>query len=462
MLIRHGRVITATEDRVADIYVQGETITRVERSIDPGSLPPGTEMIDASGKYVFPGFIDPHVHIYLPVGGICARDDHGSASRAALAGGTTSVIEMICPAPTDDPLDAFGTWKSKAEASAAVDYSFHMSVMRFDAAARDQFREIVEREGIPSFKVFLAYKGAGAIGEADLFGALTLAKRLGVIVTAHCENAEVIDAMQRRLLAEGKTGPEWHEPSRPITVEADGVHHLVTMAELTGAHVYAVHTSCEPAVRAAVEARQRGVNVWIEAVVPHLVLDRTAAEREDFEGAKFIMSPPLRDKSHQGVLWAGLSDRTISTIATDHAPFDFKGQKDRGREAFAKIPNGIPSIQDRPSLVYTHGVRAGRIDLHTFVDACSTQAARIFGMYPRKGDIRVGSDADLVVWDPDSKGTISKRSSLSAVDYSAFEGWEVQGRASIVTVRGQVQAMEGAFVGTLGRGRLIPREPTHF
>ncbi|RMH13939.1 MAG: dihydropyrimidinase [Planctomycetota bacterium] len=462
LLIRNGRIITASDDYVADVYAEGETITRIEPSIDPGSLPPGVETIDARGKYVFPGFIDPHVHIHLPFMGTNAIDDHASASRAALAGGTTSVIEMICPGPTDEPMDAFAEWKSRAEAGAAVDYSFHMSVVRFDESAQAQFRRIVEQEGIPSFKVFLAYKGALDLGDEDLFGALSLARKLGVIVTAHCENAEAIDAMQRRLLAEGKTGPEWHEPSRPISVEADGVHHLATMAELTGAHIYTVHTSCEPAVRAAVDARLRGVNIWIEAVLPHLVLDKSAAERPDFEGAKYVMSPPLREKRHQDVLWAGLSGRTISTIGTDHAPFNFNGQKDMGRDAFTKIPNGIPSIQERPALVYTYGVRTGRIDQHTFVDACSTQAARLFGMYPRKGDIRVGADADLVVWDPDFEGKISKETSLSAVDYNAFEGWFVHGRASVVTVRGQIQARDGAFVGTEGRGRMIPREPTHF
>ncbi|USN98367.1 MAG: dihydropyrimidinase [Phycisphaeraceae bacterium] len=462
LLIKNGRIITATDDYTADVYCEGETITKIAPSIDSGSIAKGTEVIDAAGKYVFPGFIDPHVHIHLPFMGTCAKDDHASGSRAALAGGTTSFIEMICPGPKDEPLDAFNEWKSKAEGQAACDFSFHMSVVRFDESAREQFRQIVTIEGIPSFKVFLAYKGALDLSDEDLFGMLSLAKELGVIVTAHCENAEAIDAMQKRLLAEGKTGPEWHEPSRPISVEADGVHHLATMAGLTGAHIYTVHTSCEPAVRTALDARLRGVNVWIESVMPHLVLDKSAAERPNFEGAKYVMSPPLRGRRHQDVLWAGLAGRAISTIATDHAPFDFKGQKDMGKGAFTKIPNGIPSIQDRPALVYTHGVRPGRIDLHTFVDACSTQAARIFGMYPRKGDIRVGADADLVVWDPDFEGTLSKETSLSAVDYNAYEGWKVNGRASAVTVRGEVQAKEGKFVGTTGRGRLITREPTHF
>jgi len=464
LLIRGGRIITASDDRLADVYCEGETITRIEPSIDPRSLPAGgagVEVVDASGRLVFPGFIDPHVHIHLPFMGTHAKDDYESAGMAALVGGTTTLIEMICPGPKDEPSAAFDEWRSKAEGRAAGDYSFHMAAVRFDELARRQLREIVE-DGVASFKVFLAYKGALNLNEADLFALMEMAGSLGVIVTAHCENAEAIAAMQARLIGEGRTGPEWHEPSRPTIVEAEGVRRITTFAELTGAHVYTVHTSCAEAVREAVEARLRGVNVWVEAVVPHLTLDRSFAERPDFEGAKYVMSPPLREKRHQDFLWNAVRAREIATIGTDHAPFDFRGQKDMGRDDFTKIPNGVPSLQERIALVYTHGVAAGRIDLHTFVDACSTQAARIFGMYPKKGTIAVGSDADLVVWDPDWRGTLSRRTSLSRVDYCAFEGWPVQGRASVVTLRGEVQVRDGAFVGTLARGRFIPRKPTHF
>ncbi len=462
LLVRNGRIITEAEDYRGDIYCEGETISRIEPRIDPAAIGAGTEVIDATGKLVFPGFIDPHVHIHLPVMGTCARDDYATASRAALVGGTTTLIEMICPGREDEPLDAFETWRGKAEACAALDYAFHMSVVRSDPPAREQLRAIVAEHGVASFKVFLAYLGTADLPDAELFETLRLARELGVIVTAHCENAVAVDAMQRRLLAEGRTGPRWQEPSRPTCVEADGVHHLCSFAELTGAHAYIVHTSSAAAVRAGLEARARGVNVWLEAVVPHLMLDRSCTETEDFSGAKYVMSPPLRERRDQDALWRGLADRSISTIATDHAPFDFVGQKDRGRDDFTRIPNGIPSLQERIDLVHTRGVCEGRIDLHTMVDACSVQPARIFGLHPRKGAIRVGSDADLVVYDPNFRGVFSHATSHSAVDYNAYEGWERRGRAELVTVRGAVQARAGEFVGTPGRGRYLARAPGHF
>jgi len=462
LLIHGGRIITATEDFTGDIYAENEKISRIEPHIDAKLVAPGADVIDARGKYVFPGFIDPHVHIYLPFMGTYAADDYESASKAALAGGTTTLIEMICPGRTDEPVAAFETWKSKAEKLAAVDYTFHMSVVRFEEDIREQFREIV-KAGVASFKVFLAYKGALNLSDEDLFGTMRLAKELGVIVTAHCENADAIDALQKSLLAAGKTGPEWHGQSRPPVVEADGVHHLCTFAELLGTHVYIVHTSCAAALGEALAARQRGVNVWIESVIPHFVLDETSVERGrgQFEGAKYVMSPPLRAKANQDVLWNGIKTRQISTIATDHAPFRFADQKRMGLDAFTKIPNGIPSVQERVDLVHTCGVAAGRLGLQTMVDACSTQAAKLFGLYPKKGAIQLGSDADLVVYDPSYRGTFSKECSHSNVDYNAYEGWERRGRASVVTVRGQVQVRDGEFVGTIGRGAFLKREPTH-
>ena len=378
---------------------------------------------------MFPGFIDPHVHIYLPFMGTFAKDDYASASRAALVGGTTTLIEMCCPARGRRPA---GGVRAVAVQRRRKRVRLHLSHGRL-AVRRDTteaaIREIAAR-GIASLKVFLAYKGAFGIDDGELFNTLTLAKQLGLIVTAHCENETLVAELQRRLLAEGKTGPEWHEPSRPPRVEAEGVHHLMTFAELTGAHVYCVHTSCREALEAVQAARLRGVRAWVETVIPYLVLDKTYAEKPDFEGAKYVMSPPLRDKAHQPC-----PVERPPLAAHQHGghrprPVRLHGQKEMGRDDFTKIPNGIPSVEDRVNLLYTHGVCKGRIDLATFVDAASTQAARLFGLYPRKGTIAVGSDADIVVYDPAYRGKISAKTQQMAVDYSAFEGWDIEGRPS--------------------------------
>ena len=457
LLIKNGEIVTADTRYVADIYCEGETITTIGRDL---AVPAGAEVIDARGKYVFPGFIDPHVHIYLPFMGTFSKDTYESGSKAALVGGTTTLIEMCCPARKDDALPSFELWMAQAVGKSACDFTFHMGVTKFDDASAAQLREIVRR-GISSFKIFLAYKGAFGIDDTELYRTLKLAKELGVIVTAHCENETLVAERCRELLAAGRTDPSQHHESRPPTVEAEGVHHLMTFAELTGAATYIVHTSCQEAIAQAIAARQRGVRVGIETLIQYLLLDKTYAERPNFEGAKYVMSPPLRDARNQPVLWNGLRDGLIQTVATDHAPFDFEKQKPMGRDDFTKIPNGIPSLEERVNLLYTHGVAKGRIDLHTFVNVASTQAAKLFDLFPRKGAIQLGADADLVVFDPSYRGKISVKTQQMAVDYSAFEGWELEGRASVVTVRGEVAARDGKFVGTLGRGKFLQRTPSH-
>ncbi|MEA3188278.1 MAG: dihydropyrimidinase [Chthoniobacter sp.] len=457
LLIKNGEIVTASERYVADIFCEDETITRIEKNIAP---PPGCEVIDASGKYVFPGFIDPHVHIHLPFMGTSAKDTHETASRAALIGGTTTFIEMICPARGDRPIEAFELWLGKAQGASACDFTFHMGVTRFDDEAERDFEEIVRR-GVASFKVFLAYKGAFGVTDEELYKTLTLGKRLGVITTAHCENADLVLELQKRLLAEGKTGPEFHYWSRPPAVEAEGVHHLTTFAEMTGAHVYIVHLSCAEALQEAMHASARGVKVSLETLIQYLLLDRTSAE-SNFEGAKNVMSPPLRDAHNQDVLWNALAKGFASTLATDHAPFDFETQKQMGKDDFTKIPNGIPSLEDRVNLYFTRGVKKGRIDLHRFVETASTNAAKIFGLFPQKGTIQLGSDADLVVYDPGYRGTISAKTHHMNLDYNSFEGFEIEGRPHVVTVRGKVAARDGGFVGESGRGKFLQRQPTHF
>jgi len=336
-----------------------------------------------------------------------------------------------------------------------------MGVSRFDAKTEKQLRKIVKR-GIGSFKIFLAYKGAFGVDDTELYRTLKLAKELGVIVTAHCENETLVAERQKELLAAGKTDPGQHYESRPPAVEAEGVHHLMTFAEVTGAATYIVHTSCQEALDQAIAARQRGVRVAVETLIQYLTLDKTCAERPKFEGAKYVMSPPLRDKRNQAILWNGLRDGLVQTVATDHCPFDFKTQKTMGKNDFTRIPNGIPSLEERINLLYTYGVKAGKIDLHTFVNAASTQVAKTFDLFPRKGTIQPGADADLVVFDPNYRGKISAKTQHMNVDYSAFEGWKIEGRPSVVTVRGQVAARDGEFVGKLGRGKFLQRKPSHF
>jgi dihydropyrimidinase len=456
LLIRGGEIVTADSRSRNDIFIEDEAISRIGPSLD---APPGTEVIDAAGKLVFPGFIDPHVHIHLPFMATFAKDTHANASVSALIGGTTTFIEMCCPSRHDDALEGYHTWKQKAEGNSASDYAFHMAVTRYDATTEAQLREIV-RDGTASFKIFLAYKNFFGVTDEEMFHTLRLAASLGVITTAHCENAELIGQLQQLLLAEGRIGPEWHEPSRPESVEAEGTTRFATFVEQTRATGYVVHLSCAPALRAAVEAKSRGVNLYIESVLPHFLLDKTYAERNGVEGMKHVMSPPLRDRRNHAELWSSLNTGLIDTVGTDHCPFDTQ-QKLLGVKAFTQIPNGIPGIEDRVNLMYTYGVKRGRLDLHRFVDALSTRPAKIFGLFPRKGAIAVGSDADLVIYDTAYRGKISAATQHGINDYNGFEGFAIEGRPSVVTVRGKVQVRNGVFVGEQGRGRMLRREPQY-
>jgi dihydropyrimidinase len=457
LLIRNAEIINVDSRTHGDIYVENETITRIGKDLQ---APPHAEIIDAKGQPVFPGFIDPHVHIYLPFMATFAKDTHETGSIAALVGGTTTYIEMCCPNRNDDALAGYQLWKSKAEGKSACDYAFHMSVTKFVAETESQLRQIVA-DGTASFKIFLAYKNFFGVDDGEMYQTLELAKRLGVITTAHCENAELVARLQQKLLSEGKIGPEWHEPSRPESVEAEGTGRFATFLENTGATGYVVHLSCEPALHAALAAKRRGVKISVESVLPHFLLDKTHAERPGVEGMKHVMSPPLRAKPNQDVLWHALADGSVDTVGTDHCPFDLQ-QKLLGKDSFVSIPNGIPGIEDRVNLLYTHGVKRGRLDLDRFVDSASTRAAKLFGLFPRKGTIAVGGDADLVVYDTNYRGKVSAKTQHVNNDYSGFEGVDIEGRPSVVTVRGKVQVRDGKFVGERGRGKMLKREPTHF
>jgi dihydropyrimidinase len=454
LLIRNGEIVTDSDRYFADIFIEDEQITKIGKDLD---VPAGTAVEDATGKLIFPGFIDPHVHIYLPFMGTFAKDTYATASVAALVGGTTSMIEMCCPSRQEDALEGYELWKNKAEGISACDYAFHMAVTRFDEKTEGQLRSIVA-DGTTSFKIFLSYKNFFGVDDGEMYQTLKLARELGVIVTAHCENAELVSRLQQELIAQGKIGPEWHEPSRPEAVEAEGTGRFATFLEMTGATGYVVHLSCAAALKAAVEAKERGVKLSVESVLPHFLLDKSYAEREGVEGMKYVMSPPLRDRANQEALWQGLEDGRIDTVGTDHCPFDVS-QKLMGKDAFTQIPNGIPGLEDRVNLMYTYGVKTGRVSIHRFVDALSTRVSKLFGLYPKKGAIAVGSDADLVIYDPTHRGVISAKTQHINNDYSGFEGVAIEGRPAVVIVRGKVQVRDGVFVGDRGRGRFLRRVP---
>ena len=456
LLIKNGEIITASSRQKADILCQNGKITQIGENLSPQLE--GLKVIDASGKYVFPGFIDPHVHVYLELPTTKSADDFSSGTLAALFGGTTTVIDFCNPKREQDPREALEYTLSLSENQTYTDYSLHISVPKFDQSVRKRLKEFAEEFGFYSWKVFLAYPDTMGISDSELFDILAYSTEIGALTIAHCENAAIVTALQNQLFSEGKTSPKWHYYSRPPEVEALGVHQLLRFAELADAPAYIVHLSCKEALKEAVEAKLRGVQTYIETLINYLLLDMTMAEREEFEGAKYIMSPPLRDKSNQPILWNALRQNLIDTVSTDHAPFRFKDQKTIGRDDFRKIPNGIPSIEERVNLLYTYGVKRGVLSLEQFVALASTNAAKIFGLYPKKGTIAIGSDADLVVYDPEHSETIEQSKQHSKADYNPYQGWKIEGKPKNVILRGEIMIEEGKFVGRK-KGQLVKRTP---
>jgi len=451
LLIRGGEVVTASGRRRADVWCEGETISKVAEGIEP---PPGAEVVEAGGKLVFPGFVDPHVHAYLPLTNVSAKSDYANCTRAALLGGTTCIMDFAGSGLEADLDEAWAVWTAQAEGRASCDYAWHLTITKFDDATRRQLEGYVAR-GLKSIKIYLAYKPTLAIADADLIRVLEFAAANDIVVMAHCENADLIPALQRKRLAEGLTGPEGHAPSRPPMVEAEGVCRFLTMAAATGAKAYVVHLSCAEALTMADRFRGKVKDLFIETMIHYLVLDRSYAERPDFEGAKWVLSPPLREKSDQEALWAALADGRMDTLGTDHCPFDFEGQKTLGRGDFTKIPNGIGGVEERMALAWTSGVAAGRITPERLAAVAAENPAKIFGLFPRKGTIAPGSNADLVVWDPSARRTISVKTQSLDTDYNPYEGFETAGAPEVVTVRGEIMVRGGRFVGTPGRGRLV-------
>jgi len=453
-LIRNGTVVTARESRTADVLIEDEHIREVRAGIPEGSA---ARVIDATGMYVMPGGIDAHTHLDMPFGGTMSADDFETGTRAAAFGGTTSIVDFAIQARGTRMRAALDTWWQKAEGRACIDYGLHMIVTDLANSGLEDMDDMV-KEGVASFKLFMAYPNVLMVDDGTIFKALSQTAKNGALICMHAENGSVIDVIIARALAEGKTAPIYHALTRPPRAESEAVHRAIAMAEIAGVPVYIVHLSCEDALNEVREARDRGVPAFAETCPQYLLLSVDDLARPNFEGAKYVFTPPLRPKENQPKLWDGLKHDHLQCVSTDHCPFCFADQKILGKDDFTKIPNGGPGIENRLQLIYHHGVNGGHLSLNRFVEITSSAPARIFGMYPRKGEIAPGSDADVAIWDPNQTYTISAQTHHMRVDYSMFEGFQVRGNARTVLSRGEVIVDGGKFLGKPGRGRYIKRE----
>ena len=452
LLIKNGRVVTASEDFTGDIFIEGETISAIGNDLQY----PADQIIDAEGLLIFPGGIDPHVHLDMPFMGTSSSDNYESGTTAALHGGTTMVIDFVLQTQGKSLYSALDEWRGRSEGNALCDYSFHMAVTDFNENTRREIRDLVEKEGITSFKTFMAYKGALMIDDRQMIGLMNEVRDCGGMVTVHATNGDMIDYLVAKHRAEGKLSPLYHYLSQPEITESEAAGRFVDMAHHTGVKSYIVHLTCEGALKQVRDATKRNQKVNVETCIQYLLLDASLYENAD-EGAKWVMSPPLRQKKDQETLWAGIEQGLVQVVGTDHCPFKWE-QKLMGEKDFSKIPNGHPAIEHRMELLYSEGVRKGRISINKFVEITSTNAAKIFGMFPRKGNLGIGADADLVIFDPEKKHTISAKTHHMNVDYSAYEGWEVTGKVTSVISRGKIAVSEGKLNVTKGHGQYIPRK----
>ena len=457
-LIRNGNVVTAVDSYKADVLIDGSIVVLIGKDLEKiaGAV---DKTIDATGKLVIPGGIDPHTHMDLPFGGTSSSDDFETGTRAAAFGGTTTIIDFAVQYRGQSLNQALDVWFAKAEGKAAIDYGFHMIVTDLPDERLPELKGLIN-QGVSSFKLFMAYPGVFLVDDGTIFKAMTSAAEAGGLICMHAENGVVIDVLVKRALAAGKTAPRYHALTRPTRAEAEGVHRAIAIAEMANSPVYIVHLSCYDALKEVQAARDLGLPAYAETCPQYLFLDYSDYESEGFEGAKYVMTPPLRDKSNQEQLWKGLRGNDLQVISTDHCPFCFKEQKELGRDDFSKIPNGGPGVEHRMSLIYDGGVVQNRITTNRFVELTSTAAAKIFGLFPRKGTIAVGSDADIVVFDPNRDQTISAKTHHMRVDYSAYEGRKVRGVVETVLSRGAVVVEGGTFKGKAGDGQFL-RRGTH-
>lgn len=451
VLIKHGRIITAVDNYVADIFINEETIRMIGENL---SLKADLEL-DATGMLIFPGGIDPHVHLDMPFMGTCSSDNYETGTRAALFGGTTTVIDFILQKQGNSLRSALEEWQGRADGNAVGDYSFHMAVTDFNDQTKAEVKELIYNEGITSFKTFMAYKGALMIDDRQMTGLMNEVKAQGGLVTAHATNGDIIDFLVDKHRMEGKLSPLYHYLSQPEITEAEASSRFSDMAYYTGCPAYIVHMTCEGALNAVREAAKRNQKVFVETCIQYLLLDASLYEN-DFEGAKWVMSPPLREKKDQATLWAGINQGLVQVIGTDHCPFMWE-QKKMGQHDFSKIPNGHPAIEHRMELLFSEGVQKGKITLNKFVEITSTNAAKIFGLFPRKGTIAIGSDADIIIFDPSQSSVISAATHHMNVDYSAYEGWQLTGKCKTVLLRGKVVIDNDKCLVHKGNGIFIKR-----
>jgi dihydropyrimidinase len=452
-IITNGRVVTASDTYASDVAIGNGRIVAIGQSLPPENA---SRIIDAAGKYVLPGGIDVHTHLDMPFGGTTSSDDFETGTRAAAFGGTTTLIDFAIQYKGQTLRTAFDTWMQKASAKAVCDYAFHCIITELADAQLDEMNALV-REGVTSFKLFMAYPGVFMLDDGSIFKALRATATNGGLVCMHAENGNAIDVIVQQALAEGKKAPKYHALTRPTTAEAEATSRAIALAEMAGAPVYIVHLSCNDALEKVREARDRGLPVYAETCPQYLYLSIENFDVPDFEGAKYVFTPPLREKWHQEKLWNGLKSDHLQVVSTDHCPFCFKEQKELGRNDFTKIPNGGPGVEHRMSLIYSGGVAAGRFSVNRFVELVCTTPAKLFGLYPRKGTIAVGSDADLVIFDPNRKHTISAKTHHMRVDYSMFEGIQVMGMPVTVLSRGRVVVESDKFLGRAGAGEFVKR-----
>jgi len=452
ILIKNGRIITASADFQGDILIEGETITAIGKSLKVAA----DEVINARGKLIFPGGIDPHVHLDMPFMGTSSSDDYASGTKAALHGGTTMVIDFVLQTQGKSLRHALKQWQGRSKGKAYGDYSYHMAVTDFNEKTKKEIKEMIEEEGITSFKTFMAYKGALMIDDGQMVALMQEVKKRGGMVTVHATNGDMIDKLIDKHRSEGKLSPWYHYLSQPEVTEAEASGRFCDMAEYTDVPAYIVHLTCEGALNAVRESSKRNQKVFVETCIQYLTLD-ASLYRKGFNGAKWVMSPPLRQPKDQETLWAGINQGMVQVVATDHCPFKWE-QKLMGKDDFSKIPNGHPAIEHRMELLYSEGVQKGRISLNKFVEVSSTNAAKIFGMYPKKGCIAVGADADLVIFDPREKHKLSVKSHHMNVDYSAYEGWPITGKVKTVILRGKVAIDQGDVKVEEGYGQFVKRK----